>query len=98
MKPLNDSTDRGRAIDPDDPFNEQLAAQAGAPRPKDYRAIEFWGRRRLSLASYTCAEQHRAAAANAPLNSIFYNGQRWVTLDELKDSEAIEEARQGGLI
>ena len=58
------------------------------PQPIEYLAIRAWGEMMKSARSFIMSEQERAAEANAPLDSIYFGGGKWVTINEITDPDA----------
>ena len=56
------------------------------PQPIEYLAIRL-GEMMKSARSFIMSEQERAAEANAPLDSIYFGGGKWVSINEITDPD-----------
>ena len=58
------------------------------PQPNEYLVIQAWGEMMRSAPTYIVAEQERAAAANAPTDSIYFVNKEWVSISEVTNPDA----------
>jgi hypothetical protein len=56
--------------------------------PNDYLLIRAWGEMMHSAPSYIVADQEKAAATNAPIDSIYFVNKAWVSVSKITNPEA----------
>jgi hypothetical protein len=66
-------------------------------KPEDYKHIALWGKQMKSYDYYIKQEQVKCARLQAPLNTVYFNGDKPVTFDEVKNQAVIEQFKQAGL-
>ncbi len=57
-------------------------------KPTEYLVIQAWGEMMHSAPSYIVDDQEQAAAANAPLDSVYFVNKQWVRLSEITNPDA----------
>jgi hypothetical protein len=56
--------------------------------PNDYLLIRAWGEMMHSAPSYIVADQEQAAAADAPIDSIYFVNREWVNVSQITNPDA----------
>jgi hypothetical protein len=56
--------------------------------PNEYFMIRAWGEMMQFAPSYIVADQEQAAAANAPIDSIYYVNKEWVSVSKITNPDA----------
>jgi hypothetical protein len=57
-------------------------------QPSEYLAIRAWGEMMRTAPSYILDDQQRAAAANAPIDSVYFENKGWVSIDAITNPDA----------
>jgi hypothetical protein len=50
--------------------------------PQEYKYIRAWGIKLQSYTYYITLQQEQASREGAPLTAVYYNANKWVTLEE----------------
>jgi hypothetical protein len=58
------------------------------PKPSEYLVIQAWAEMICTASSFIVADQEKAAAANAPIDSIYCTNKRWVSFSEITNPDA----------
>jgi hypothetical protein len=57
-------------------------------KPNEYLVIRAWGEMMHSAPSYIVSDQEQAAAANAPIDSIYFVNREWVNVSKITNPDA----------
>ena len=57
-------------------------------KPNEYLVIRAWGEMMRTAPTYITDDQERAAAENAPIDSICYINKSWVGIGEITNPDA----------
>jgi hypothetical protein len=57
-------------------------------KPNEYLVIRAWGEMMHSAPSYILPDQEQAAAANAPIESIYFVNKEWVSFSKITNPDA----------
>jgi hypothetical protein len=57
-------------------------------KSNEYLVIRAWGEMMHSAPSYIVANQEQAAAANAPIDSIYFANKEWVSVRKITNPDA----------
>jgi hypothetical protein len=57
-------------------------------QPSEYLVIRAWGEMMRTAPTYIVDDQERAAAANAPIDSVYFENKEWVGINVIINPDA----------